>query len=105
MKKVLPQQNIKPLASQDEVELDSETELPIRKQVYHYVKMDKAIKDWHKDEPQSCAVLKTKTPGTGSLYQYAPKFHQTLSPARAELKHPLKLFTWSDLQDMSYDIK
>ncbi|KAF8572725.1 hypothetical protein K439DRAFT_1625576 [Ramaria rubella] len=88
--------------SQDEVEVDSETKLPIWKAVYHYIEMDKAIKLWHQEEPQICAVLKTKTPGTGKLYHDAPKFHHV---ARAELKRALKLFTWANLQDMSYDIK
>ncbi|KAF8580744.1 hypothetical protein K439DRAFT_1619554 [Ramaria rubella] len=72
---VLLQQNVKCLASPDEGDLNSETKLPTWKPVYHYVEMDKAIKVWHKDESQTCAVLKSKTPGTGTLYHNAPKFH------------------------------
>ncbi|KAF8576432.1 hypothetical protein K439DRAFT_1622842 [Ramaria rubella] len=102
MKRVLPSQNTNHLTSQDEVEVDSEMELPIRKAVYHYIEMDKAIKLWRQDKPQICAVLKTKTPGPGKLYHDTPKFHHA---AHAELKCALKLFTWADLQDMSYDIK
>ncbi|KAF8592457.1 hypothetical protein K439DRAFT_1610259 [Ramaria rubella] len=91
-------------AQKDDVNINSDVELPVRKQVYHYIEMEKALKKWHEDEPKECAVLtaQTKTPGTGSLYKNAPKFHCAV---RAELKRALKLFTWPDLQDMNYKIK